>query len=93
MNSSKNLPIGYWIKQSDELLTKGIDAIQSLFGITRTDWQVLNLINEQRTLAELLKIMMPFADEQTVRGIIIKLQDEKLIEEGEQHYILTTKGQ
>lgn len=47
---TKNLPIGYWIKQADQMLTKGIDEIQLLFNITRTDWQIINSINENNVI-------------------------------------------
>ncbi len=43
---SKDLPIGYWMKQADNLLTLGIDKIQAAFGFSRTDWQILNALKE-----------------------------------------------
>ncbi len=33
----KDLPIGYWIKQADNLLTQGINKIQAEFDFSRTD--------------------------------------------------------
>ncbi len=40
----EKLPIGYWLKKADILLTEGIDKIQLQFGITKTGWQTLNTI-------------------------------------------------
>ena len=45
---AKKLPIGYFIKQADYLLTKGINEIQSSLGLTRTDWQILNSFNRRK---------------------------------------------
>jgi hypothetical protein len=61
---SKELPIGYWIKQTDLLLTKGIDDIQSSFGMTRTDWQILNAVSEKAFVnrVDLINLILPFAD-------------------------------
>lgn len=61
---SNKMPIGYWIKQADELLTRGIDDIYSSSGITRTGWQILNSINEKEFImkVDLTNLMKPFAD-------------------------------
>jgi len=40
------LPIGYWLKQVDQLLTEQINQAQAAHGVTRTDWQILNLLYE-----------------------------------------------
>lgn len=60
----ENKPIGYWIKQADELLTQGINTIQASFQLDRTDWQVLNTIAEHRSIGsrELTQSIQPFAN-------------------------------
>ena len=90
----KELPIGYWLKKADNLLTKGIDAIQLKFGIDRTIWQLLNLMNGKNSLAkaDLSKLMQPFADENAIAAILAKLEEKDLIEEQEQSWRLTPKG-
>lgn len=92
---SKKLPIGYWIKQVDNILTKGIDDIQSSFGMTRTDWQILNSVSENETIEkiELTKIMSPFLDTNLIDDILKKLKDRHLIDENNQKLILTDKGE
>lgn len=91
---TKNLPIGYWIKQADEQLTKGINDIQSSFGITRTDWQILNSINEKVFIEkdDLINHMRPFADANSVENVLTKFKAEHLINEVEQKLTLTDKG-
>ena len=37
------LPIGYWLKRVDALLTTAIDQAQAEHGVSRTQWQVLNI--------------------------------------------------
>jgi len=39
------LPIGYYLKKTDNLLTEGINNIHKEFNLTRTDWQILNSID------------------------------------------------
>jgi hypothetical protein len=41
-----NLPIGYWLKHTDELLTKHINNVQTANGVSRSPWQVLNSLYE-----------------------------------------------
>ncbi|RDC63740.1 MarR family winged helix-turn-helix transcriptional regulator [Adhaeribacter pallidiroseus] len=80
---SKDLPIGYWIKQVDCLLTQGIDKIQAAFNFSRTDWQILNAINENPGLSkpDLTKLMLPFADNNTVEAILLQFHQKGITEE------------
>lgn len=89
---SKELPIGYWIKQTDLLLTKGIDDIQSSFGMTRTDWQMLHAVSEKAFVdrVDLINLISPFADTNCIEGILTKFIAEHLINEHE--LTLTEKG-
>lgn len=91
---SQRLPIGYWIKRADELLTKEIDEIQSSFELTRTDWQVLNSIFErgQTDKSELTTLMKPFADLDLLNTILIKFKEDNLLREGTEQLTLTDKG-
>lgn len=90
----QKLPIGYWIKQADNLLTAGIDAIHSNAGITRTGWQVLNSIHENGSLqkAALFSLLSPFANEQSLEQILMKLADDNLIEVKDDILFLTGGG-
>ena len=91
---TKKLPIGYWIKQADQLLTKGIDDIQSSFGTTRTEWQILNSISEKGFIekSHLTALMSPFADTTSVENILAKFKIGHLINEKENKINLTEKG-
>ena len=75
---SKRLPIGYYLKLADSVLTKGIDDIQAQHGLDRISWQVLNSIYENSNIleGELLKLMQPFADKHVVESILVKFIDE-----------------
>ena len=43
-NMNEKKPIGFYLKKVDELLSNGIDAVQSEFGISRFEWQILNVL-------------------------------------------------
>lgn len=93
---SKNLPIGYWIKQADEMLTKGIDEIQKLFNLTRTDWQIINSIHKNIIVERLFlfDLMKPFADSEKVEAVLTRLQNEGLLKsEDDVTLTLTQQGQ
>ena len=91
---TKTAPIGYWIKKADNALTKGIDEIQSVFGLTRTGWQVLNSIKEKGSLnkTELVSRMQPFADENSLNYILTDFTIRELLEDGSGQLSLTEKG-
>jgi hypothetical protein len=91
----KNLPIGYWIKLADELLTGGINKIQASLKVTRTEWQVLNLINERPFInkSDLIAILEPFADTGAIEVIFSRFAIEGLIiAENDEILELTEKG-
>ena len=91
---SKELPIGYWIKQADELLTKGINVIHSSFDLDRTEWQVLHSINEKGQInkIELTAFIKPFADQDTLNTIIKKFEEAEVLQEKGETLTLTGKG-
>ncbi len=93
--SPKELPIGYWIKKVDELLTNGINEIHSAFGMKRTDWQVLNSIKQDdgSLNSELTEIMLPFTDKDTLERTLIGFKQTGLIKKQGPKWILTEKGQ
>lgn len=47
-----NQPIGYWLKQTDKVLTEKIDNAQAVHGLTRLSWQVLNTLYETGPISE-----------------------------------------
>jgi DNA-binding MarR family transcriptional regulator len=56
-------PLGYWLKLVDGLISQQFEAIVEEHGVTRRQWQVLNLLadaaHRQQELAEALK---PFVE-------------------------------
>lgn len=90
----KDLPIGYWIRKADETLTNGINKIQSDFGFTRTDWQILNALKEGNgiSMTELLEIMNPFAEKSIAENILSEFEKKNLVEKQSSKLKLTQKG-
>lgn len=81
-----NKPIGYWVKQVDEVLTQGINNIHMAFGITRTDWQMLHTIHEHGSInsSKLTDILKPFADARALEKITIKFRQQTLLHTGDE---------
>jgi predicted transcriptional regulator len=92
--NTRQLPIGYWIKQVDELLTAKIDQIHSSFSLTRADWQILNTLSEQGTSHEneLISLMKPFLSAKAVNEALSKLKEQQLIVEEHQNLKLSDVG-
>ncbi len=91
---TRNLPLGYWIKKVDNLLTAGIDRIQANHGLTRTEWQVLNCIAGSHHLSktEIITIIAPFAHEKAAISILDKLERELLISQKDENIVITPTG-
>ncbi|MCG6191185.1 MarR family winged helix-turn-helix transcriptional regulator [Maribellus maritimus] len=87
------LPIGYYLKKTDNLLTENINKIHSNFGITRTDWQIMHTIYAKpgKRETELIALMKEFSSEDSLRNRIQKLKSEDLIENQNSLY-LSEKG-
>lgn len=77
-----HLPIGYWIKKADEALTASINKAQEENDLSRTDWQVLNALQEMATTTreQLAEVLHPFADAATLGEIIDRLVSAGLVE-------------
>jgi len=93
MNIAKKMPIGYYLKKADNLLTENINRIHSAFGITRIHWQILHSIYnvseiEKHTLFQTLK---PFADTHSLEKSIAALKERDLIS-GSDQFSLTESG-
>lgn len=78
----KRLPIGYWLKKADALLTDGIDEVQAEFGLSRTEWQVLNTLADTPDIphATLLAVMRPFIEETQLDTILNKFKTSGLLD-------------
>jgi len=75
LSTRPNLPIGYWLKEADRVITEAINRAQAAHNISRTEWQVLNTLAEGggANRADLDGIMRPFANAAGLDGIITGL--------------------
>ncbi|QMU30732.1 hypothetical protein [Adhaeribacter radiodurans] len=91
---AKALPIGYWIKQVDTLLTQEINALHATLGITRLKWQILHSIQEKEQInfLALITLLQPFADPETVTKTLAELKNDLLLIENKDDLALTNKG-
>jgi hypothetical protein len=73
-----NLPIGYWLKRTDEELTKHINDTQTSNGVSRSQWQILNAIHElgSATKEQLFETMRTFANEIELEKILVELSSQ-----------------
>lgn len=87
------LPIGYYLKKTDNLLTEGINNIHKEFNITRTDWQILNSIDENAEIdrQKIVEPLSEFANNETISEAVAALLNRQLIRE-EKYFALTEKG-
>ncbi len=91
----KYLPIGYWLKRADDLLTSRIDEVQRANDLTRLAWQILNLLHEKGTVgrAELTDTLQPFAEAARVDDMVANLTERGVIGRSvEGGFVLTPTG-
>jgi DNA-binding MarR family transcriptional regulator len=71
-NVAKQLPIGYWLKRADEVLTQYINQLHQNRGFTRSRWQTLNLIHDAGTITreKAFATMSAFIDAQQFDEIL-----------------------
>lgn len=64
-------PIGYWLKHTDEVITKHVNDVLSEYGFTRFRWQVLNSIYEGAvSRRDVFNTMQTFIDERQLDEIM-----------------------
>lgn len=92
--TTKQLPIGYYLKLADNSLTKGIDEIQAQYDLNRVEWQVLNAIYGKSEIlkSEIIELMQPMASTPLVETIFSKFADQKLVEFKGSMLTLTAEG-
>ena len=91
----KRLPIGYWIKQADVLLTNGINTIHNTQGIDRTGWQILHTIQgvPNIVMEQLVSLMEPFADPAAMEKTLEQLIAKGWVTSGDGKLFLTISGE
>lgn len=96
MHSSPDLPIGYWLKKADMLLTEHIDEVQRGCGLNRLDWQILSLVQERPRIQriELIELLSVFGSDQVIESRLELLNvNNLLIVTDESIYELSERGQ
>ncbi|MCB0212039.1 MAG: hypothetical protein KDJ52_22040 [Anaerolineae bacterium] len=70
-----HLPIGYWLKQADNLITEHINQAQAANGLSRSDWQVLNTLAEAGPIskAQIFTFMRTFISTSELNAILTHL--------------------
>ncbi len=88
-------PIGYWLRRADQLLTARIDDAQRATGITRLEWQLLNVVRKARSSAVdgAVAALAPFADAATVETAVASLEARGLIRRATGSLSLTPEGE
>ena len=88
-------PIGYWLKRADTLLTSRVDAAQQGNGLSRLDWQVLNVVRDAGAASSgnVAAVLQPFADEARLSEAVNGLESRSLLQRDEGGaYALTRAG-
>lgn len=80
---TRELPIGYYLKKLDNLLTEGINNIHAELGINRLQWQVLNSVGEGKDVnrSSVIAILKEFSGEDNVGIAIDDLIDREVLAE------------
>ncbi|TAH40580.1 MAG: hypothetical protein EYC69_10540 [Bacteroidetes bacterium] len=81
--SEKKLPIGYYLKKVDNLISDGINRIHMEAGLTRTDWQILNSIieSENRNRELIANLLSEFETSENINNAITRLINNDLLKE------------
>lgn len=69
---TKQPPIGYWLKHTDEVITNHVNQVLSDNGFTRFRWQVLNMLYEAGTTlrSDVFTTMKTFIDARQLDEIL-----------------------
>jgi hypothetical protein len=91
---SRKKPLHYYIKHPNELLTKGIEGIHSVFSRHGTERKILSAVYEKERIHinDLKNLMHPHVDPITVNSILAKLVIQCIIFNAEDKITLTSNG-
>lgn len=97
MTEERNVPkrpIGYWLKRADQLLTARIDEAQRENGLTRLEWQILNVIHDGRVVhsERVVESFRPFASAFDVIGTLDGLAGRHVVTSTDDAFSLTEVG-
>jgi DNA-binding MarR family transcriptional regulator len=76
---TRQLPIGYWLKHTDEVITKHVNQVLNDNGFTRFRWQVLNILYDSGSItrSDVFTTMKTFINESQLDEIL-----EGFVQEG-----------
>jgi hypothetical protein len=76
---TKQPPIGYWLKHTDEVITKHVNQVLCDNGFTRFRWQVLNMLNEAGTTtkSDIFTTIKTFIDAHQLDEILDGFEQEE----------------
>ncbi len=83
--ATQQLPIGYWLKHTDEVITERVNQVLGDRGFTRPRWQALNLIYEAGTVTRADAFL-------TMKTLIDARQFDDIIDEFVQEGWLVKRG-
>lgn len=89
------LPIGYWLRRADELLTARIGEAQHDNGLSRLDWQALNVVHDAGSpnAGHVASTLSPFASAVEGSNVLRSLAGRGLVhQKASGEYELTTAG-
>ncbi len=87
-------PIGFWLKLVDRLIDEQFQATLEEHGVTRRQWQLLNVLHAQNaTIEQLDAAVAPFlgADETSAENLT-ELVESEWVESAAEGYSLTERG-
>lgn len=91
-----NRPIGFWLRLVDGLINEQFDATVEEHGVTRRQWQIMNLLAEApATAAELNESLKPFFSqtaEESSAEHLDELLESNWINDDDGKYSLTELG-
>ena len=74
INTGSERPIGYWLKKLDRLIDEQFEQQLGRAGLSRRQWQVLNLLDgDPRSVPELQSELEPFLHEEDSDDLTVAL--------------------
>lgn len=90
------MPIGYWLKLVDQFIDKQFAATLEEHGVTRRQWQLLNVLSQgDSTMEQLDAAVAPFLNpdaEETSAEHLAELVESAWVRSADGHYSLTDQG-
>jgi DNA-binding MarR family transcriptional regulator len=86
-------PIGYWLKLVDNLIEERFATILEEHGVTRTQWQLLNVLSNGATSPDrLTQAISPWLEGTTAAEHLAELVESGWVAVTEEEYSITERG-